>query len=183
MLIPSSRRCARREPRPASLVILVYMVVCRSNGKQYFGITKETLHRRRQRHLTTARRGSKYRFHQALRKYGPTGFLWVKLGFTDTWDEACEAEKFLIQTFGTMELGYNSTRGGEGSYGMSLSEESRSKISFKLKQWHASDDPAAAALREKVSQVRINSVASEETRKRMSLAHKGKRTRRKQFGQ
>lgn len=152
--------------------ILVYVAVCNPRSKLYFGITSATFERRVSRHLSYARRDpGKCKFHRAIRKYVQENFCWHIVDSVWSWEEACEAERFLIKTFDTTndELGYNMTSGGEGSWGLALSDDTKEKISSKLKSWHKSGDPVAVALREKVSTVRKSTIASPETRRRISL--------------
>ena len=116
--------------------ILVYVAVCNPSAKFYFGITSASFERRVSRHLSSSRQSSpNYRFHKAIRKYGPDSFVWHKLTTVPTWEEACEIEKFLIRTFDTTnnEFGYNSTAGGEGSWGTT---HSRQKARVNSKKWY-----------------------------------------------
>lgn len=151
--------------------VLVYVAVCNPSSKLYFGITSSPLKRRVSRHLSCARRGSIQKFHRAIRKYGSDNITWHVVGSVGTWEEACEAERVLIKTFDTLndEFGYNMTSGGDGSFGLPVSNDAKRKISSKLKAWHQSGAPEAAALRSKVSATRKVSIASAETRKKISL--------------
>lgn len=150
--------------------VLVYVAVCNPSSKLYFGITTSSLKRRVCRHLSYARRGSTQKFHRAIRKYGSDSFTWHVIDSVGTWEEACEAERLLIQTFDTNnESGYNMTSGGEGSWGLPVSDTAKKKISSKLKAWHQSGSTEAANLRAKISASRKSTVTSDETRRKISL--------------
>lgn len=117
-----------------------------------------------------------FRFHVAIRRHGPDQFVWQVVDHAETWAEACVREVELIREYGTFgERGYNSTAGGEGSFGVLHSQEAKSKISAKLKAWFNSDDPRVAELRAKVSQVRKTLPTSQETR--LKLAERGRQRR------
>jgi group I intron endonuclease len=153
--------------------ILVYVAVCNPSAKFYFGITSAPFERRVNRHLSSSRqRVVNCKFHKAICKYGADKFTWSKVTTVSTWEEACEIEKYLIQTFDTTndEFGYNTTSGGDGSWGKSPSESTREKISVKLKAWHRSGDPAAAKQRETVRAIRKSTVTLDSTRAKISLA-------------
>ena len=49
---------------------IVYKITNKKNGKSYIGKTEYSLKHRWNRHLSSARNGSKFRFHSAIRKYG-----------------------------------------------------------------------------------------------------------------
>jgi group I intron endonuclease len=156
---------------------LVYVSHCTVNSKLYFGITTQKFDRRRLKHISKAAKGSPYRFHRALQKYGVGAFEWAIVAVVPTWDAACKMERELIEYWRTTDRGhgYNTLEGGSPGYLNVLTpEEVRSKISGTLKAWHASDDPNAKALREKVSQVRRNFATSDETREKMRMNRLGR---------
>ena len=143
------------------------------------GLTKQGLRKRAQRHWIQSRKGSNLRFHRALKKHGFDNFTWETHLQGLSWEEACSAETDLIEKLGSFDpvLGYNMTKGGEGSLGVSvtLSSEARSKISSTLKEWHASGNPEAEALRAKISKLRKETSVSLETRKNLAKALTGRR--------
>lgn len=49
---------------------IVYKITNKINGKNYIGKTEYSLEHRWNRHLSSSRNGSKFRFHSAIRKYG-----------------------------------------------------------------------------------------------------------------
>ncbi len=157
---------------------VVYVAKCEVNGKTYVGITSGPLKVRILRHHIKARNGSTLYFHRALSKYGSDKFTWSTYASGLTWAKACETEIYLIKNLGSSDpkKGYNMTKGGEGTLGMSvvLSQESRTKISCTLKSWHASGDSAAKELRAKVSAARQGSRASVETCRKHAEAMRGR---------
>jgi group I intron endonuclease len=145
---------------------IVYSARCDVNGKLYFGIRK---------HINTAKRGSHYIFHAALRKYGASNFVWTVCEITN-WRGACASEIRLIEEHDTcnQNKGYNTAKGGNGTLGFSLPTETRRKISSSLKAWHASGDPKAQALRAKVSHVRRTMETSLATRLKRAEVSRGR---------
>ena len=56
---------------------VVYLVTNVRNGKQYVGVTKKGLEKRKREHLWAAPRFQhKMPFHAAIRKYGSDAFIW-----------------------------------------------------------------------------------------------------------
>lgn len=53
---------------------IVYKATNLINGRVYIGLTTTTLERRWAVHCCEVRRGSKYLFHKAIRKYGEDSF-------------------------------------------------------------------------------------------------------------
>lgn len=117
----------------------IYCVTCLVNGKMYIGQTTIPIHKRWKHHIQIAfSKRCKYRFHRAIKKYGPENFcveevLSFKASSIEKLSEKLNyAEIRLIDrlvTFG--EEGYNSTIGGDTSInlGHHLSEEHRRKLS------------------------------------------------------
>jgi len=131
--------------------MLIYMAVSVPTSKLYFGITSKSLEVRAAQHLASSK-SPRTRFHKALRRYGKEGFQWYALGTASTLEEACTAERYLIEFFDTRntELGYNGTRGGQGTPGRVVSEATRQKCRERRH--------------------------SAETRTKMSAAHTGRTT-------
>lgn len=72
---------------------------------------------RKARHIRGTELGSKTRFHNALRKYGPSAFQWFILRDNLESQEECKrVEKIMICLFDTYYNGYNSTLGGDGGF-------------------------------------------------------------------
>ena len=98
---------------------IVYKITNKKNGKPYIGKTEYSLEHRWNRHLSSARNGSKFRFHSAIRKYGED--CW-DLSVIETYqieDEIFinEKETHFIKLFESdTKKGYNATPGGTGGW-------------------------------------------------------------------
>lgn len=112
--------------------MLVYKATNINNNKAYIGVTSKSLSIRRKQHLYSARKNSDLHFHRALRKYGEEGFVWEVIYKGANVSDLYNKEVELISKFDSFKKGYNSTIGGEGSKGGSISKD-RDK-EWRLKQ-------------------------------------------------
>ena len=111
----------------------IYKATNLINGKKYIGQTIEILKDRISGHITKSKNGSKYCFHNAIRKYGVDVFSWEMICLCLSKSEADAKEREFIKTLNTkVPHGYNMTEGGEGTIGLSPSREARAKISKAL---------------------------------------------------
>jgi group I intron endonuclease len=154
-----------------------------TNGKMYIGQTSVSIEKRFKEHIShSLTKNGKYKFHQALRKYGAENFtieevMWVEAFTKQELKQKLDyLEKYFIQRFDTKRNGYNSTDGGEGMSGSQMSIEWRNKISEALKGHpgalkgkHHSEES-----KKLMSRIRKGKHLSEETKQRLSEAHKGK---------
>jgi group I intron endonuclease len=111
----------------------VYLATSPS-GKIYVGKTNN-FPRRVGDHFSSARRGSKYAFHNAIRKYGPeVVFREVFCAFTEA--DALDLEIKLISELRSNigGVGYSSTKGGDGVSGLKWSDKSRKRASESAKK-------------------------------------------------
>lgn len=113
-----------------------YIVYCHTNkinGKKYIGVTGTTLEKRAGRE-GTAYQGSTY-FYSAIKKYGWDNFNHEILFENLTKEQASEKEYQYINLYNTMDhnYGYNLRQGGYEGYTFKLSQETKRKISQKLK--------------------------------------------------
>lgn len=130
-------------------------------GKKYYGQTIQKLKYRKNRHIRDAKNLSHYRFHQALRKYN-FDFLWeeVEIYVNDDKrlliDKLNEREEYWVKKDKTnlFEYGYNSSYGGDNA--------------FNERQPHSKET------KEKIRQSLLGVKHTEERRKNISEAHKGK---------
>jgi group I intron endonuclease len=92
----------------------VYLVTNKINGKVYVGKTERSLNTRWRHHVRSARSGSPFRFHKALRKYGEQGFEVVELCRANSAEELDILERLFTHLCRSTEfaLGYNSVVGG-----------------------------------------------------------------------
>ena len=96
------------------------------------------------------------------------------------WENACKIEKLLIEKYGRKDLGLgnlvNMTDGGNGTFGLIMSEETRQKMSEAKKGKTRSEET-----RQKISEAKKGKISnmlgkklSEETRHKMSLVQRTK---------
>lgn len=130
---------------------IIYLVTNKVNGKQYIGFTSRNLDRRISDHHARVRYGSKYHFHNALRKYGFDAFDWDVIFEHDDADFTLNAmEPYYIEWFDTLENGYNSTPGGRQPtylsgkdhhwYGKKHTKATRQKMSQSMRGIPKSDE-------------------------------------------
>lgn len=113
----------------------VYAHINKINGKIYIG---QTVHGHRPSKRWRYGRGyvtQKY-FYRAIQKYGWDGFDHEIIASNLTKEEADNFERLLITEFKTHDkrFGYNITLGGEGSFGLQHSEESKKKQSKSMRK-------------------------------------------------
>lgn len=98
---------------------IIYKITNKKNGKSYVGKTEYSLEHRWNRHLSSARNGSKFRFHSAIRKYGEDCWDLFVVETYQTEDENFinEKEAHFIKLFESdTKKGYNATSGGTGGW-------------------------------------------------------------------
>lgn len=149
--------------------MIIYKAENKLNGKVYIGKTIKTLHIRKNQHVNDSKRGSNYRFHNALNKYGADNFEWIILCETDSTKKLNLLEIFYISAYKKMTSLYNLTDGGEGNLGWNPPEETRNKIGMANSKRIISDET-----RVKLSEAGKGRKHSEETKKKIGMAHKGK---------
>lgn len=104
----------------------VYIHINRINSKKYIGITGYDPGYR------WGSNGSRYKkgaFRNAINKYGWDSFDHIILCSGKSEEEAKEIEKYLIRVCNSkVPNGYNMTDGGDGTSGIELTDETKSKI-------------------------------------------------------
>lgn len=110
------------------IIYSIYKCVNTINGKVYIGFDSNWPNR-----LTVHKSASKKqdsKFYHAIRKYGWDNFEWsVLYQSTDRQHTLKEMENHFICEYDSFTNGYNSTLGGDGCFGLILSEEAKKKIS------------------------------------------------------
>lgn len=94
---------------------IIYKATNNINGKIYIGQTSKTLRERKIAHRNRVNFGSKYHFHNAIRKYGFEVFEWEVLEERIT--DKIELDKLeieYIKKFDSIKNGYNISIGGGG---------------------------------------------------------------------
>lgn len=145
----------------------VYIHRNKLNNKCYVGITCRVPEVRwgKDGHNYLEKKNGKYRqekFARAILKYDWDNFEHIIWGEGFTHDKACEIECLLIKFWDTVRNGYNISAGGEGSTGVTRSEESRKKISNALKGKMAGE-----------KNPNYGKQMSEEQKQKLSIAKKG----------
>lgn len=97
---------------------IIYKITNRINDKGYVGKTERTIEKRWKSHCSSARNGSKFRFHSAIRKYGEDKWNLEILEELITDDEllVSEREEYYIVLHKTLTEGYNAVPGGTGGW-------------------------------------------------------------------
>lgn len=107
----------------------IYKAINKVNGKVYIGFDSKYPNR-----ITVHKSASKNqdcKFYRAIRKYGWDNFEWEILYQSADRDYTLNImETYFINEYDSLNNGYNSTLGGEGSFGMVLSESAKIKISI-----------------------------------------------------
>lgn len=153
-------------------IYYVYRHINKVNGKQYIGITKQWPSCR------WGNNGCNYqestRFWNAIQKYGWDNFEHEILFSGLLKAEACKIEKELISMYRTQdrEFGYNILEGGDAPI---LTEEVKSKIANALKgNKNGLGHPCSDEKRKKISDAQKGRKLTEEHKRKLSIAKKGK---------
>jgi len=137
------------------------------NGKAYIGITRESLSQRVRRHIQYARKGKMLALSCAIRKYGEDSFTSEVLASVDSSKlKQIEIDAIREHRMRGVIL-YNMTDGGDGSLGVALSQETKTKISASLRGRVCTE-----LHRKRVSQAQKGKVIPPDVREKMSLAAK-----------
>lgn len=104
------------------------------NGKQYIGLTTQTLNIRWSEHLSRSRyKQYSSAIHSAIRKYGKENFIIESIACACTIEDLKALEVILIEQYNTFRAGYNLTEGGDFK---ALHQDVIAKIS-KTKMGHS----------------------------------------------
>lgn len=144
----------------------IYKCTNEINGKTYIGFTHKTLTKRIIEHKSSAKNGSNYLLHKAIRKYGIDSFKWESL--YESFDK--EFILFTMENYFIMEnnsyfetgFGYNMTFGGQG--GM-LDKKHTEQTKDKLK----------LARNKRIVEPMLGKTHKESSKEKMSLAKLGKK--------
>ena len=137
----------------------IYLITNLNNNKKYVGLTKFSITERFYQHV---KRG--FLLTEAIKKYGENKFFIELIEEVDTAGRAYELEQYYIKEYNTkVPYGYNLTDGGDGIFGWEVTEEYRQECSERVKQLHKE---------KKVGMYGKNH--SDETKRKMSVASKGK---------
>jgi len=113
---------------------VIYRIHNHANGKVYIGKSEKNADERFAEHLKESSTDSQRRLCQAIRKHGEDVFSVFEIEHVDD-QLASERERFWIAHYRSKDyaLGYNMTDGGEGAPGRFFTDQTRRKISEKVK--------------------------------------------------
>jgi group I intron endonuclease len=115
---------------------IVYLITCIPTGRQYVGITCNSIEKRWKMHVWKAYSNEPWKICRAIRKYGPKKFTIKQIDQADTYKALQKLETEHIKRLGTFEHGYNCTLGGEkirsGSFGKKHTVNGQVKT---LREW------------------------------------------------
>jgi group I intron endonuclease len=133
------------------MILEVYKITNKQNGKIYVGITNQGVDVRWCKHCSDARHNSSFPIHNAIRKYGECNFQIEQIEVVEDVEVLKEREIYWIKEYNSYDRdkGYNLTLGGDGTFGRYHSDETKDKIRQK----------------------RLGKKASEAARKQMSIGH------------
>lgn len=112
----------------------IYKVTCLINNKIYIGLTtnKKGIKERWRKHICEAkfRLTRNSRILNAIRKYGEFSFKIEQIDTANSYEELIQKEINYIAQYNSTDknIGYNITKGGEGSFGTKMSEQTKEKI-------------------------------------------------------
>lgn len=147
-----------------SAAVALYVVRHTETGRLYVGISQNP-QKRWHAHKNRAQKGNGPHFHAALRKYGADAFCFVVVGWCESKTQAQLAE---IQLIRLLRPEFNTAKGGEGSWGVKHTTETRALWSRQRK---GRPNPNAVAAMHANRPRNI----SEETRAKMSKAQTGRK--------
>jgi group I intron endonuclease len=115
------------------MILEVYKITNKQNGKIYIGITNQGVDVRWCKHCSDARHDSNFPIHNAIRKYGESNFQIEQIEVVEDVEVLKEREVYWIKEYNSYdrEKGYNLTLGGDGTFGRYHSDETKDKIRQK----------------------------------------------------
>lgn len=155
--------------------MIVYLATNLRTGLKYVGVTVMDLEKRKARHRSAGRpnkKGSYSRFQSALLEQGWETFAWAVLSICSSPEEMFAEEQRWIAELKTMDVafGYNMTPGGGST--SPITEETRRKISAAAKARRRG--PHSDETRKRMSEAGKGKPRSEEYRRNISIAKMGK---------
>ena len=115
------------------MIHTIYKSVNTKNGKVYIGFDSHWPNRIKIH--KSASKKQDYKFYRAIRKHGWDSFEWSPIYQSHDKEHTLNVmEKYFIQEYNSFHNGYNSTLGGDGTFGLVLSQETRKRISEKEKK-------------------------------------------------
>ena len=114
---------------PAMNIYSIYKATNKINGKCYIGFDSNWPQRKWE-HKSPVNYNKKYKFYNAIRKYGLDNFEWEVIYQSKDKDYTLKAmETYFINVYDSFHNGYNSTLGGEGQFGTKHSKKQTQSVS------------------------------------------------------
>lgn len=108
---------------------IIYKFTNKLNHKSYIGVTNRGFNTRLKEHIS-ASYNPKFKFHQALKKYGIDNFDYeILANYIESKNKANELEIHYIELFNSYRDGYNMTQGGGNRSEFKHTDESKAKMS------------------------------------------------------
>lgn len=130
-------------------------------------------------HIRTAKRGSRYALHNAVRKYSPTAFDVAELCYAENHGQLYALEQAIIAAFRAAGVPlYNCTDGGPGVYGYKHSVESHAKMRSMRKEYikqHPHCMDKSPETRRRIAAALMGHKCSLETRRKQAAAKRGRK--------
>lgn len=121
-------------------IFKAYLVTNSATGKQYVGITTQSIRRRWSHHVFLSKKLSGQKLHQAMSQYGLSSFSIEHIASAPSFEYLLKLEIYLIDQFGTLRSGYNLTKGGNGHLGLSPSKNVLAERSARLLKLYSNID-------------------------------------------
>lgn len=153
----------------------IYLITNLKNGKQYVGQTKRSVSERYAEHIQEALNTKRnLHLYNSIRKYGVENFRLDILEDNVDEEDLDRLEIYYIGLFDTFHNGYNNTVGGGGVRGYHHNKETRLKIGKSVSEnmWKINTPERTAKIIAKQKGRKF----TEEHKKKISIACKGKRT-------
>lgn len=110
------------------MIHTIYKSVNKLNGKVYIGFDSNWP--KRVKIHKSASKKQDCKFYRAIRKYGWDSFEWSSIYQSHDKKHTLNVmESLFIEEYDSFYCGYNSTHGGDGTFGLIVSEETKRKLS------------------------------------------------------
>lgn len=155
----------------------VYKIQNNVNGKIYIGITTQPINERFDGHIKSSDKGSPFRLHCAIRKYGKDNFTIIEIDSSESRTELAALERKWIQELNSYDPsnGYNMTLGGDGAAGRDIKESTKQKLSDSVSKHRASlTDEERKRLTSAANNAKIGKSESNDSRKLKSQSQKNR---------
>lgn len=114
------------------MIHTIYKSVNKINGKVYIGFDSNWPNRIKIHKSACKKQDCK--FYRAIRKHGWDSFEWSSIYQSHDKEHTLNVmESLFIKEYDSFHVGYNSTLGGDGTFGLLMTEENKKKMSIRHK--------------------------------------------------